>query len=107
MYTYCSHSERLQVGFSFGLLLISFFPSTGILFRVGFVVAERLDEQQSHDVILSLLQSTVSTKSWILFASLHRMQKTTLCSTKSKLYTYVLAYINLMCIILAVPKATL
>lgn len=85
MYTYCSHTERLQVGFSFGLLLISFFPSTGILFRVGFVVAERLDatRQQTHDIILSLSQSTVSTKSWILFASLYRMQKTTLCSTKT------------------------
>ena len=40
---YCSPTERFQVGFSFGLLIISFFPSTGMLFRVGFVVAERLD----------------------------------------------------------------
>ena len=47
-----SHTESVQVGFSFGLLMITFFPSTGILFRVGFVVAERLDEYKPSTVVI-------------------------------------------------------
>ncbi|XP_065917922.1 protein O-mannosyl-transferase TMTC4-like [Dysidea avara] len=34
--------ERLQVGISFGMLIVPFIPSAGIIFRVGFVVAERV-----------------------------------------------------------------
>jgi len=48
-----SSEERLQVGFSFGLLIVPFIPSTGIIFRVGFVVAERSDchVQYEHQVV--------------------------------------------------------
>lgn len=71
-----SPTERLQVGFSFGLLLISFFPSTGILFRVGFVVAERSGATLHTDILsysYSHTQSIVSAKPRILLVSVHRM----------------------------------
>ena len=40
-HTLCSKRDRFQLGMGLSLLLLPYFPASGLLFRVGFVIAER------------------------------------------------------------------
>ena len=41
LHAICSKRDRLPVGMGLSLLLLPYFPASGALFRVGFVIAER------------------------------------------------------------------
>lgn len=41
LHVLCSKQDRFQLGMGLSLLLLPYFPASGALFRVGFVIAER------------------------------------------------------------------
>lgn len=72
----------MPVGMAMALLLLPFLPASGVLLRVGFVIAERYmillfsHQRLLSKLVYSLLQSSIHAQSWILSTGGSRDEET-------------------------------
>ena len=56
LHTLRSKKDRFQLGMGLSLLLLPYFPASGVLFRVGFVIAERYN----YDCLVIMIATVVN-----------------------------------------------